>query len=337
MSNPTRKLQLGGGTLTGQLNFSGTNHAGIKLISLTTTQRDALTPANGMVIYNTTNARAEQYTSGAWLPVNSSTSTLRLYADGYSSPFALPNAAGANSIAIGDYAQTNSTGAVAIGYQSQGYGSYAIAIGAGAATGASSICLFGNAGGINSVGIRGSGVGDYSIALGGYSEASYSIAVGYFGRPTVSGKMHFAVEAFDTANVPDNGSGKFVVIKETTDGTQAELKCQAGAVAFSGGATATGLTLPNNATLAFSILVVARRTDADGENDAWEFKGLIHRDANAASTTLDALQANQIGATAWSVAVDADATNGSLRVRATGENSKTIRWCATIYTTEVSE
>jgi hypothetical protein len=36
------KLALAGGTMTGQLNFSGTTHAGIKLISLTTTQRDAL-------------------------------------------------------------------------------------------------------------------------------------------------------------------------------------------------------------------------------------------------------------------------------------------------------
>ena len=95
------------------------------------------------------------------------------------------------------------------------------------------------------------------------------------------------------------------------------------------------ITLQNNSALAFSARVVARRIDADGENDAWEFNGLIHRDANAASTTLDAVQVNQIGATAWSVAVDADTTNGSLRFRVAGENAKTIYWIAAVETTEI--
>ncbi len=62
-------LPLSGGTLTGQLNFSGTTHAGIKLLSLTTAQRDALTPANGMVIYNSTTATGQVYQGGAWASV----------------------------------------------------------------------------------------------------------------------------------------------------------------------------------------------------------------------------------------------------------------------------
>jgi len=46
-----------------QIGFSGTDHAGIKLNSLTTVQRDALTPAAGMLIYNTTAGEAQIYTS----------------------------------------------------------------------------------------------------------------------------------------------------------------------------------------------------------------------------------------------------------------------------------
>ena len=65
------KLAVAGGTMTGQLNFSGTTHAGIKLLSLTTVQRDALTAANGMLIYNTTTSTVQKYESGAW--VNSGT------------------------------------------------------------------------------------------------------------------------------------------------------------------------------------------------------------------------------------------------------------------------
>ena len=65
------KLPLAGGTMTGQLNFSGTTHAGIKLLSLTTVQRDALTAANGMLIYNTTTATVQKYEAGAWAAVGS--------------------------------------------------------------------------------------------------------------------------------------------------------------------------------------------------------------------------------------------------------------------------
>lgn len=60
-----------GSTMTGQLNFSGTTHAGLKLLTLTTTQRDALTPANGMVIYNSTTATVQVYQGGAWASVGS--------------------------------------------------------------------------------------------------------------------------------------------------------------------------------------------------------------------------------------------------------------------------
>jgi hypothetical protein len=63
----TDKLEKSGGTLTGEINFTGTTHAGVKLNSLTTTQRDALTPSAGMIIYNTTTGQVEKYESGSWV------------------------------------------------------------------------------------------------------------------------------------------------------------------------------------------------------------------------------------------------------------------------------
>lgn len=59
-------LPLAGGTLSGQLNFSGTTHAGVKLLSLTTTQKNALTAANGMLLYDSTLGRLQAYDGGAW-------------------------------------------------------------------------------------------------------------------------------------------------------------------------------------------------------------------------------------------------------------------------------
>jgi hypothetical protein len=59
-----------GDTMTGQLNFSGTDHAGVKLISLTTAQREALTGANGMMVYDTDLGEVFHHIGGAWSAVS---------------------------------------------------------------------------------------------------------------------------------------------------------------------------------------------------------------------------------------------------------------------------
>lgn len=60
------KANLNGDTFTGGINFSGTTHAGVTLNSLTTTQRDALTPVAGMAIFNTTTGRNEFRNASTW-------------------------------------------------------------------------------------------------------------------------------------------------------------------------------------------------------------------------------------------------------------------------------
>jgi len=126
-------LPMAGGTMSGQLNFSGTNHAGIKLISLTTTERNALAASDGMLIYNTSNARVEQHTSGAWAPVSSSTVSITLYDENTSSATA-PVADGTNSMALGygSGTLTSFTGQLAIGYNCFSHNSFTTALGNGA-------------------------------------------------------------------------------------------------------------------------------------------------------------------------------------------------------------
>lgn len=46
--------------------FNGTNHAGIRLINLTTAERDALTPQVGDLIFNTTTNQSEEYDGTSW-------------------------------------------------------------------------------------------------------------------------------------------------------------------------------------------------------------------------------------------------------------------------------
>lgn len=65
------KVEKSGDTMSGQLGFSGTDHAGLKVNALTTAQRDALTPANGMIIYNSSVNTFQMYENGAWVSVQS--------------------------------------------------------------------------------------------------------------------------------------------------------------------------------------------------------------------------------------------------------------------------
>lgn len=67
--NTVLKLSLTGGALTGALTFTGTTFA-FTPPKLTTTQRDALTPTAGMLIYNTSTNKLNVYTTG-WEAITS--------------------------------------------------------------------------------------------------------------------------------------------------------------------------------------------------------------------------------------------------------------------------
>jgi hypothetical protein len=371
-SDLAAKLAVAGGTMTGQLNFSGTTHAGIKLLSLTTVQRDALTAANGMLIYNTTTATVQTYEAGAWSTVSTAGSGLSNWTEsnatysGKEYAKFVPSSASANVAAViqrkgtgafqlrsadGTAAGGNNRGNSAVDLTIEGgnagaiaSGDYSFAAGYNATASGESAAAIGNTAtaagtdsvafafavslGVKSFAALGQAAGDYSVCLSDYGQADgkYSIATG-----TNSKSKNYGEHAHGSGKTTNPGDAQActkVARALTTDGTQSEIF-------LDGSVAAERADLSNNTTWALSIFVVARRTDVS-ENDGFEFKGLIHRDANAASTTLDALQANQLGATAWAVAVDADTTNGSLRIRVTGEAAKTIRWVATIRTSEVS-
>jgi hypothetical protein len=56
----------GDNTFTALQQFTGTDHAGLQLNNLTTTQRDALTGSAGMVIWNTTDGRMQLHNGTSW-------------------------------------------------------------------------------------------------------------------------------------------------------------------------------------------------------------------------------------------------------------------------------
>ena len=60
------KLDETGGTFTGEVDFSGTTIAGLRVNNLTTAQRTALTPSNGQIVYDTDLGVMYQFIGGAW-------------------------------------------------------------------------------------------------------------------------------------------------------------------------------------------------------------------------------------------------------------------------------
>jgi hypothetical protein len=130
-------------------------------------------------------------------------------------------------------------------------------------------------------------------------------------------------------------SALLVLAKQTTDATAT--------VITSDGNSASGtnqIILPNNSAYYFKGSVIANVTGA-ANGASWSFEGAIMRGANAASTVLIGTPAiNRVastsGASAWTIALTADTTNGGLAVTVTGAASTTIRWVSSISTTEVT-
>jgi len=130
-------------------------------------------------------------------------------------------------------------------------------------------------------------------------------------------------------------SGLLLLARQTTDATATVLTSNTSAAS-----TTNQVILPNNSAYSFSGEVIAGVTGA-GNTAAWNFKGAIKRGANAASTAvvgtvvLDRI-AYDTGATAWTVAVTADTTNGGIKVEVAGAAATTIRWVCKINTTEMT-
>jgi hypothetical protein len=130
-------------------------------------------------------------------------------------------------------------------------------------------------------------------------------------------------------------AGILVLARETTNATATVLASDASAAG-----TTNQIILPNNSAYYFKGSVIANVTGA-ANGASWSFEGAIMRGANAGSTVLiDTPSVNRVassaGATAWSVALSADTTNGGLAVTVTGAASTTIRWVCKAETTEVT-
>lgn len=224
----------------------------------------------------------------------------------------------------GDTAITGYAGSVAIGSGAYTTGIAGVAVGASASANLNSIA----------VGNSASASGSSTVAIGTSANVQYqySIGLGYSATPT-SSRMAFKANIMFSAN-NDAQAGKFILMRQTTDATPLVM------TATNAAASNTNiLILPNNGTYAFKGIVVAKDATT-GDSAMWEVTALMKRGANASTTaivgtpTITKVFADA-GASAWSIALTADTTNGGGAITVTGEAAKTIRWVSNIDSAEV--
>lgn len=300
----------------------------------------------GAVDLQTQRTAATQVASGAnsfVMGVNNIASGLQSVAMGSGN-----TASGQSATAKGQSNTASAQSAVAMGQGNSASGLYSIAIGTSSNAGSSSqtTALGTSTASSTSASAIGFGTasGSYAFAAG-LSNASGGSATA-MGRSTASGENSTAVgysNAVQTGKFTHSGSrfsatgdaqtGMLVVRASTTDATPTVATSDGG-----GAASFNQLILSNNSAFTFSILVVGRQQAAGGTaSAAFEIKGLIRREANAASTTLVNSATTVISnASGWAVAVSADTTNGGLAITVTGAAATNIRWVATAYTSEVT-
>ena len=182
--------------------------------------------------------------------------------------------------------------------------------------------------------------GNYSTVLNGIGNQADGIA------SVVSGQYGSA-RGISSAHTQGGGSFaltgdaqtcQYVMRRATADATLTELSVDGNAPSSAAG-SATRILLPNNSTYSFSGRIAARSSGGDAAG--WRFSGTIERGANAAATAIvgTVLKTDahaEAGASAWVIDIDADTTNGSLRLRVTGAAATNIRWVATLETSEVA-
>jgi hypothetical protein len=218
----------------------------------------------------------------------------------------------ANAVAIGQSAKCNASSALSLGYFSNATGIYSVAIGYGA-----------NASGGYSIAIS----GDWSSS----ASATGAVALGTAVVANTVGK--YAYSGGLLGGVGSSQTGTFV-LGVTTSNTTATVLATNGSAA----GALNQVIVPNNSAYAFSGIIVARERAPFGtQSAAWRVEGLIRREGTAASTTLVASTVTAISnVPGWTLALSADTTNGGLAVTATGSATASIRWVATIQTSEVT-
>ncbi len=309
--------------LTAGGNKRGANSVDLQMVRTANTQ--VVSGANSALGGGSENTIAGQYATVAGGRNNSASTSGSTVAGGRNN-----TSSGTDALTAGNTNTASNTNAVAMGNTNNANGADSIAIGGGShnVSGSNGASI----GGISNVvaGVRAIALaGTENVASGGTS-----IAMG--NRSTT--RTTFGAFAHSGGNFDGSGfPGQAQMVRYpfrliTTNSTTTEMTTDNNARA-----TTNTIVLPNTSAYHFRGSFVAMST----ANDVKSFliSGTVKRGANAAATALvgtplitsDA----DAGATTWTLAIDTDTTNGTLRIQVTGVAATTIRWAGSIETSEV--
>lgn len=356
------------------INFADNQAIGIPV---GTTGNRPGTLAVGLMRWNTTTQEVEIYNGTTWIDVSGGgTGVDFIIHDAGNAVSVAPTAPGSDAMALGDGAdaledttiaigqnsEAGQTGggsteinAIALGTSAVAYQTSGISIGLNSISGVDSasadpfavaIGANSDATGESSIAIGGAAIGaqatvDDAIAIGeADATAQEAIAIGLNAAASATRSVSFQNStadvygqfAYASGNFTANGDAQwanYIARRITTDGT-------ADQTVFLDNSSVR-LIIPSDATFAFHILVVARRTDVGGGAGAWRFEGIIDNDSGTTAFIGSPIKI-EMGETdaVWDAKVTANDTADSLDVDVTGEAAKTIRWVVRFNTVEVS-
>jgi len=267
---------------------------------------------------------------------------------------------GSEATAVGSYCNATGTYANAFGHNATSAGQDSSAIGKSYASGTDSFAAaiadntatYGAQGNYaqaigyhaKSTGSRGLSVGPCissggfdAYALGAWSEATqrYSWALGVSVKSDIIGKMAYSGAKVNNTT-GSSQQGTYVLMKQTTDATQATLTTNNSGTSNT---SRNRMFIGANTAYAFTGMVVARETGSTGDlAAAWQVQGLVKTASNE-SPTLVTKVINVVDNTpSWGfdIAIFYEDTGvAGIDFLATGQASKNIHWVATITTTEL--
>jgi hypothetical protein len=245
---------------------------------------------------------------------------------------------GSASAATGAVSHAEGNGSAATGPVSHAEGNSTTASGTNSHSEGSTTTASGTNSHAEGVSTLASGYASHAQGAACTASGAYSHASGSFALASRSSQHSLGASQFGTRG--DAQCNRFAGMAMTTDAAPSLVRFNSDPLALTGEMTNV-LTIPVNRAHQFRVSVVARRHDVSGDTAGWVFEGLLARGSsgNAAFVgTVDARAWGSAGAAAWDVTLTintTDATNNYLAITATGEAAKTIRWVATIETTEV--
>ena len=286
--------------------------------AVTATNRNTASGTNSVVVGGSKNTASGDYSFIGSGGTNTASGLYAMIVGGTSSTIS-GNFAGV----LGGYSHNVSqTNAVAIGGNTHNISG----VNSGVFCGVGNTISFGNTSSVILGGDTHTTSSNYSVVLGGKYGSTRGID-GYVAIPASVSPI--------TTTLGVSQLGLLLLGVQTTDATATVLRSNTSAAG-----TTNQVILPNNSAYYFKGSVIANVTGA-ANGASWDFSGAIMRGATAGSTVfIGTPMLNRVGATAgataWSITLTTDTTNGGLAVTVTGAAATTIRWVAKIETTEVT-